>query len=245
MKSNKFYRNTLLLLCLFSALNLIACTPANNGTEGTETTETTEVAITSEVQTEPVYYFTYEEGQQSVIALKTLPPSDFPPPYAFDEYTMRAYENDVFYELVVLELGDIMPKSGTYEGFFEPAKFEEIGLLQVVAKEKNVSSKNYYKWLKIRYEDEHAIYEYKRLYWVTSLSTLKTYKTYRIIHDTNTVPSTPETDTVAVHNESYRYTTFDLNTTKFASDKSSLYHDKAYDFEGKEITHIEDRKSVV
>lgn len=236
MKSNKFYRNTLLLLCLFSALNLTACTPANNETEGTETTE---VAITSEVQTEPVYYFTYEEGQQSVIALKTLAPSDFPPPYAFDEYTMRAYENDVFYELIVLELGDIMPKSGTYEGIFEPAKFEEIGVLQVVAKEKSVSSKNYYKRLKIRYEDEHAIYEYKRLYWVTSLNTLKSYKTYRIIHDTNTVPSTPETDTVAVHNESYRYTTFDLNTTKFASDKSSLYHDKAYDFEGKEIRHIE------
>lgn len=208
--------------------------------------ETTEVAITSEVQTEPVYYFTYEEGQQSVIALKTLAPSDYPPPYAFGDHDMQVYTNDVFYELVVLKLEDIEPKAGTYEGVFEPAKFEQMGSLHLVAKEKNVSSKNYYKRLKVRYEDDHAIYEYKRLYWVTSLSTLESYKTYKINHEANTIKSTPQTDTVAVHNETFRYTTFDLNTATFASDTSSSYHDKAYDFEGKEITHLEgyDNKEI-
>lgn len=144
-----------LLMILLATLFLSACGQSKTNPETTAVTTESQTEPQTEPRTEPTtvadapkLYFEASTETESVIALRSLDPADYPKPFGTQ---MTSYDQYVFYEvLIVTPENEEMQVA--YIHAYKPSHIEDV-----------------YRKLAIRYEDNHAIYKYDNDYYVVSL----------------------------------------------------------------------------
>lgn len=245
MKSNLdkryIYAGALLIILIGVIGIFIALNQKSDDQSTAENTTELSTDISSEIPTETTteatidndYFYTRPEGQMRVLAIKALDDSEIPVPYDFTQYGLNKYKDSRYYALVILEFEENQTTSGVSN-----ESMTVVAELEIVSELEASHIEQVYNQMEIRYEEDYAIYQHDRKFFVTSLIEPKLYKNFVFFDLQYKSESTPETTTIGVYQSSFSNVEFSKKDKRFISKPiTDGQKTEDYDWESKTVIH--------
>ena len=233
------------LLIILSIIGIVISLTGNpNVATSTEasTEQSSEISTeesTPEVALENKYFYKSPENQKRVIAIRALEESELPAPYDLTQYGLKNYKDRRFYVLVILEFEKHDQSTSETSTESTTESTTEVARLEIISELDASHIEQVYNQLEIRYEEDYAIFQYDRKFYVTSLTEPKLYRNYMLYDLEYTSESTPETTTIGVYKSSFTNVMFSTTDKRFLSEPviDAKTEVEDYDWEGKTVNH--------